>query len=185
MRSCSVVSDSFLTPWTVAHQVPLTMGFPRQKYWRGLPFPSSGDLPNPGMKPASLASPELAGRFFTTESPGKSILILLMACQNQYFSKICHHCSKFFTQIDVAIVGFDKRKDSPITHCITSQCILFLHIGFSSLFVDIYLCFNSYSTLIVLNSVGDKSKIKVLAWFVPSKIHEERISSGPLSMSCT
>ena len=49
---------------TAAHQVPLSMGFPSQEYWSGLPCPSPGDLPNPGIKPSSLA---LAGRFFTTE----------------------------------------------------------------------------------------------------------------------
>ena len=46
--SCSVVSDS-ANPWTVARQAPLSMVFSRQEYWRGLPFPSPGDLPNPGM----------------------------------------------------------------------------------------------------------------------------------------
>ena len=51
----------FVTLWTVACQVPLSMGFPRQKHWRGCPFPSPGDLPNPGMKPASLRSPARAG----------------------------------------------------------------------------------------------------------------------------
>ena len=56
-----------MTPWTVALQAPLPMGFPSQEYWSGLPFPSPGDLPNPGVEPASLA---LAGRFFTTEPPG-------------------------------------------------------------------------------------------------------------------
>ena len=54
------------TPWTVAHQGPLSMGFPRQEYWSGLLFPSPGDLPNPGMEPLSLVSPALAGEFFTT-----------------------------------------------------------------------------------------------------------------------
>ena len=49
----------------IAHQTPLSMGFPWQEYWSGLPFPSSGDLPDPGMEPA------LVGRFFTTETPGK------------------------------------------------------------------------------------------------------------------
>ena len=49
----------FATPWTVAHQAPLSMGFSRQEYWSGLPFPSPGDLPNPGIEPASLASPAL------------------------------------------------------------------------------------------------------------------------------
>ena len=45
----------FATPWTVAHQAPPSMGFSRQEYWSGLPFPSPGDLPNPGMEPVSLA----------------------------------------------------------------------------------------------------------------------------------
>ena len=49
----------FVTPWTVAHQAPLSVGFPRQEYWSGLLFPSPGDLSNPGMEPVSLASPEL------------------------------------------------------------------------------------------------------------------------------
>ena len=52
-RSHSVVSDSFSTPWTVAHQAPLSMGFPRQEYWSGLPFLSPGDLPDPRIKPVS------------------------------------------------------------------------------------------------------------------------------------
>ena len=60
----------FATPWTVAPQAPLSMGFSRQGYWLGLPFPSPGDLPNPGIK---ATSPALAGRFFTTELPGKPI----------------------------------------------------------------------------------------------------------------
>ena len=58
-------------PWTVAHQAPLSMGFPRQEYWNGLPFPSPGDLPDPGIEPVSPESPALAGVFFTTEPPGK------------------------------------------------------------------------------------------------------------------
>ena len=68
--SCSVVSDS-ATPWTVAHQAPLSMGFSRQEYWSGLLFPSPGDLSNPRVEPGSLASPALAGRFFTNAPPGK------------------------------------------------------------------------------------------------------------------
>ena len=46
----------FVTPWSVARQAPLSMGFSRQEYWNGLPFPSSGDLPDPGIEPASPAS---------------------------------------------------------------------------------------------------------------------------------
>ena len=45
----------FVTPWTVAHQAPLSMGFSRQEYWNGLPFPSPGNLPDPGIKPGSPA----------------------------------------------------------------------------------------------------------------------------------
>ena len=59
----------FETPWTVAHQAPLSMGFPRQEYWSGLPIPSPGDLSNPGTKPMFPVSPVLAGGFFTTEPP--------------------------------------------------------------------------------------------------------------------
>ena len=47
----------FVTPWTVAHQPPLSMGFPRQEYWSGLPFPLPRDLPNPEIKPASPTAP--------------------------------------------------------------------------------------------------------------------------------
>ena len=49
-----------MTPWTVAHQAPLSMVFPRQEYWSGFPFLSPGDLPDPGIKPASLVSPAFA-----------------------------------------------------------------------------------------------------------------------------
>ena len=66
--SRSVMSGFLVTPWTAAHQAPLSMGCPRQEYWTGLPFPSPGDLPDPGIEPRS---PALAGRFFTAETPGK------------------------------------------------------------------------------------------------------------------
>ena len=54
----------FGTLWTVACQAPLSMGFPRKEYWSRLPFPPPGDLPNPGIKPMSLASPALPDGFF-------------------------------------------------------------------------------------------------------------------------
>ena len=69
--AASVLSNS-VTPWTAAHQVPLSMGFFRQEYWSGVSFPFPGDLSNSGIEPASLASPTLAGRFFTTVPPGKA-----------------------------------------------------------------------------------------------------------------
>ena len=63
----------FATPWTVAHQALLSMEFSRQAEWRGLSFPSPGDHPHPGIEPTSLASPALAGRFFSIAPPGKPI----------------------------------------------------------------------------------------------------------------
>ena len=82
------MSDSFVTPpppppWTVAHQAPLSMRFPRQEYWSGLPFPSPGDLSHSGIKSTSL---ELASRFFTTEPPGKPIFLT-------YLYNICIYIS--------------------------------------------------------------------------------------------
>ena len=56
----------FETPWTKAHQAPLYMGFSSQEYWSGLPCPSAGELPDPGIEPTSLTFPALAGVFFTT-----------------------------------------------------------------------------------------------------------------------
>ena len=64
------MSDFFAAPWTIAHHAPLSKEFSKQEYWSGLPFPSAGDIPNPGMEPTSLATPALAGRFFTTVPPG-------------------------------------------------------------------------------------------------------------------
>ena len=64
----------FATLWTVAHQAPLSMGSSRQEYWGGLPFSPSGDLPDPGIKPVSLASPALAGRFFTASTTQEALI---------------------------------------------------------------------------------------------------------------
>ena len=64
------MSNSFATPRTVAHQAPPFVGFPRQEYWSMLPFSPLSDRPNPGIEPVS---PALAGRFLTTELPGKPL----------------------------------------------------------------------------------------------------------------
>ena len=73
MCTCTrfIISSSLAAPWTIDHEVPLSVGFSRQEYWSGLPFLPLGDLPDLGIKPTSLVSPVLAGRFFTTEPPGK------------------------------------------------------------------------------------------------------------------
>ena len=62
-----------VSSWAVACQVPLSMGFSRQEYWSGVPFPPPRDLADTGIKPVSLMSPELAGGLLTTEPPGKPL----------------------------------------------------------------------------------------------------------------
>ena len=67
LQSCPTLCD----PMNCSRQAPLLMGFSRQEYWSGLPCPPPGDLPNPGIEPASLTSPALAGGFFTTSATWK------------------------------------------------------------------------------------------------------------------
>ena len=70
---CVCLSPSvFAAPWTVAFQAPRSVGFSRKEYWNGLPFPTPEDCPDPGIKLTSLASPALAGGFFTTAPSAKS-----------------------------------------------------------------------------------------------------------------
>ena len=69
-----------MTPWTVAHQSPLSMGFSRQEYWSRLPFPSPGDLLNPGIEPVSPISAALADRFFTISATWEDIYVCVCVC---------------------------------------------------------------------------------------------------------
>ena len=89
----------FETPWTVAHQAPLSIEFSWQEYWSELPFPPPGDLPDPGIKPISLAAPTLAGRFFTTAPPGMPPSCACCSCSlniNIYWiSTICQALGNF------------------------------------------------------------------------------------------
>ena len=79
---CPTLSSS----WTVTHQAPLSMGFLRQEYWSGLPFPPPRDLPDPGSAPVSPVSLALAGGFLTTEPFGKPLLFFMH--NNTYFNNI-------------------------------------------------------------------------------------------------
>ena len=74
----------FATPWIVAHQAPLSMGFSRQEYWGGLPSPSPGDLPNPGIKPGS---PALQADYLPTELGGKPYSYIYINMKNELQSK--------------------------------------------------------------------------------------------------
>ena len=73
----------FATALTAACQAPLSMGFPRQEYWSGLPFPSPGDLSNPGIETRSPVAPALAGEFFNTEPPVKPVWHILWTQSNE------------------------------------------------------------------------------------------------------
>ena len=97
----------FATLWTVAHQDPLSMGFSRQEYWSGLPCPPPGDLPDPGIKPASFMSPALAGGFFTTNFTWEVPHIQTHVIKSSLEFLIAYHMSTF----------------CPHTHCLASTVI--------------------------------------------------------------
>ena len=77
--------SDYVTLWTVAHQAPLSMEVSRKEYWSGLPFPSPGDLPDPGIRPASLMSPALAGIFFTSSTTQEALVSHIFGIFSQLF----------------------------------------------------------------------------------------------------
>ena len=81
---CSVLSDS-ATPWTVTRQAPLSMGFPRKEYWSGLTFPSSGDLPDPGIGPRSPGLQEVSLAVEPPENCQDNVVV----CEYFFFFLIC------------------------------------------------------------------------------------------------
>ena len=84
----------FATPWSLAHQSPLSMRSFRWEYWSGLMFPPPGDLPKPRIKPASPASPALAGEFFTSEPSGKAHMWDICCCS------VSHSCLTLCSPMD-------------------------------------------------------------------------------------
>ena len=90
----SVISNS-ATLWTIARQTPLPTGFSRQECWSGLPYPTPGDLPNPGIEPTSPLSLALAGRFFTTSAVWKAHILCQLSSVVQSCPTLCNplHCS--------------------------------------------------------------------------------------------
>ena len=113
----SVVSDFLL--WTVVYWAPLSVGFSRQKYWSRLPFPSPGDLPNPGIH--SL-SPALAGRFFTTEPLGSPSRLGgckgtgLFPCSCWWWSLCFSSALVFSLQLEPSIIGHPQYYRFPSEH---------------------------------------------------------------------
>ena len=103
--------EFFVTPWTVALQAPLSMGFPRQDYWSGLPFHLLGDLPDPGIQPVSLMSPALAGGFFMLSHQRSPNLDLALSFFSQAKSQGLH-----------GTLCFISLKDHILVLC-TAQCL--------------------------------------------------------------
>ena len=102
------MSDSFATPWTVAHKAPLSMGFSRQEYWSGLPFPSPGDLPNAGVKPESLCPLHWQVDSLPVSLQGRPQLSLGIS---QLFSKLMVHSYLQHTRFSDALYpAFDTVK---------------------------------------------------------------------------
>ena len=116
-----------VTPWAVAHQAPLSMEFSRQEYWSGLPFPTPGDLPHPGIESKSLASPALVCRFFTTAPPGKPLNSPQFSSVAQSCPTLCnpmnrstpglpvYHQHAEFTQTHVHQVSDDIQPSHPLS----------------------------------------------------------------------
>ena len=108
MRAHSCI-QLFATLWTVARQAPLSIEFFRKEYWSGLSFTTPKDFPDLGIKPASPVSPALPGGFFTTEPPGKPVLIIYlynwllnvfvtMECKDSWEQQHCLPCLSLFSQ---------------------------------------------------------------------------------------
>ena len=101
------------TPWTVAHQAPLPMGFSRHEYWNGLPCSPPGDLPVPGIEPMSLTSPALAGGL---SPPGKPTIII--TTQKSFFFIQKYILSTFF--LGIGSIRMHKKK-SAVLKVLTQQ----------------------------------------------------------------
>ena len=96
----------FATPWTVAHQAPLSMGFSRQEYCSGLPCPPPGHLPDPAIGPTSLTSPALTGRFFNTSTTTKSDI-------SHQFSSVAQSCPSLCNPMNRSTPGLPVHHQLP------------------------------------------------------------------------
>ena len=113
-----VTQSLFVIPWTVAHQAPLSMEFSREEYWSGLPFPSPGELPDPGIKPGSSC---VTVRFFTIwatrKAPGKWLRDKSMSSfWHYYYSHITWQLDSIWLFVDIIMKGYSLIK-SEKTDC--------------------------------------------------------------------
>ena len=124
-RSFIVSGDAqlFATLWTVANQAPLSTGFSWQEYWSGLTCPPPGDLPYPGIKPASLMSPALAGLFFTTSTTWEAHKMFFAAVPA---AKLLQSCPTLCDPIDGLPPG------SPVPGILQARTLEWVAISFSN-----------------------------------------------------
>ena len=161
-----------MTTWPIAHQAPLSMGFSREEYWSGLPFPSPGDLPKPGIEPMS---PALAGGFFTTKQLEKPLYqhideqimskyschrILLIVILIPVIFSCCTSCHFFFFfQIEVSWRPFTLFLD----------CLLFDLKSFWGTHVNTK---TAASYIIIIHFTFEAIRLRV-KWFLEGKRYIE------------
>ena len=118
----------FATPWTVAYQAFPSMGFSRQEYWSGLPFPSPGDFPNPGIE---LGSPTLEADVLTSEPPGKLPNICISSVQLNSVAQLCPTLCNPMNHSSQASLSITNSRSSPklmsIKSVMPSNHLLFCH----------------------------------------------------------
>ena len=142
----------FATPWTVAHQAPPSMGFSRQEYWSGLPFPSPGNLPDPGIEPRS---PALQADAFTSEPPGKPSRSLLFICF------ICSNMSVLIPNFITLNVNQNPYQELPGMQ-LSSVPSLLVHLSDPSLLSVLLPCYSLF---------GDKDFAVPYSYEVPPSSH--------------
>jgi len=133
MLSCSVVSDS-LWPHRLAHQALLSMGFSRQEYWNGMPFPPIEDFPDPGIKVASPASSTLAGIFFYHWATWEALQLLWVVVNSPVSTSVQVYRRK--TMLFILIHGVTQLNSFPIQPSplgsIGTRRVVFCQFAFSS-----------------------------------------------------
>ena len=122
--------------WTKAHQAPLFIGFSRQEYWSGLPWPSPGDLPDPGIEPATLRSPELAGMYFTTSATWEAQRTFILYSKCSLLHQGWHDMSMKSKPVRQRVLGSNYESVTFSWVTLEVQCCL---IGVSWSFCGVWL----------------------------------------------
>ena len=158
----------FLTPQIVALQPPLSLGFPRQEYWSGLPFPPPGDLPDPGIKLTSLASTALAGGFFTTIATCEAHAYACIYINSQY-----HAWGVFIIQSNPTLLHFTKGFAKGFLEVLCSPGINRKGFSFSNIF------FSCSDATLKVCSISVSSSVRFNQYFL-----KLRLSAGHCAWRC-